>query len=218
MILAAAPSLGGLVRMEAEVPPRPGVNMSADPACRPGRAERSFILDDDRLANVFVWIEDAPPGPDDGPKELDLVMEDCAFEPRVLGAQVGDRLRVSNEGPTLHVVHAEDFFHWVMPKGAPARTHQLRVPRVMVEIEDDVHPWMRSYLGVLPHRRFAVTDAHGRFEIDLRELPAGRWVLRFWHERLGPRSRSFEWTGETMQVELTYTFGREELVEPRPMQ
>lgn len=218
MVLAAAPSLGGLVRMEAEVPPRPAVDMSADPACRSGRSERSFVLDDDRLANVFVWIEGAPAQPEDAPVELELVMEDCSFEPRVVGARIGDRLWVRNEDRTLHVVHAEDFFHWVMPKGAPPRSHRLEVARVMVEIEDDVHPWMRSYLGVLPHRRFAVTDEHGRFTIDLKGLPAGRWIIRFWHERLGPRSRSFEWSGETMQVELTYTFGREELVKPPPLQ
>jgi len=214
MVLVAAPSLSGLVRMEAEVPPLPAIDMSADPACRVTRRERSFVLDDDRLANVFVWIDDAPPSPESGAIEHRLAMRECSFEPRVLGARVGDRLVVHNDDHTLHAAHAEDFFHWVMPRGAPARSMVLPVARVMVEVEDEVHPWMHAYLAVLPHRRFAVSDASGRFEIDLSGLPPGEWTLRFWHERLGPRSRRFEWGGEAMQVDLTYTLGREELVDP----
>jgi hypothetical protein len=207
MVLAAAPTLSGLVRLEAEVAPQPAIDMSADPACRTTRRGRSFVLDDDRLANVFVWIDGAPPAPEDAGVEHRLAMRSCTFEPRVLGARVGDRLVVHNDDRTLHAVHAEDFFHWVMPRGAPARSMVLPVTRIMVELEDEVHPWMHAYLAVLPHRRFAVTDGSGRFEIDLEGLPPGQWTLRFWHERLGPRSRRLEWEGEMMQLELTYTLG-----------
>src|SRR5439155_1683672 len=70
----------------------------------------------------------------------------------------------------------------------------------------DVHPWMRGYLGVLPHPYFAVTGADGRF--TLRGVPAGEYVLAAWHERFGTREAPLTLgAGETKDVAFAYAGG-----------
>ena len=45
------------------------------------------------------------------------------------------------------------------------RTMKLNEPCVMATIKSDVHPWMRSYAGVMEHPYFAVTKEDGAFEM-----------------------------------------------------
>ena len=53
----------------------------------------------------------------------------------------------------------------------------------MFAIKCDVHPWMRSYIGVFSHPFFAVTGSDGKFTIA--NLPAGTYEIEAWHEKLG---------------------------------
>jgi hypothetical protein len=75
-----------------------------------------------------------------------------------------------------------------MPLTGMETERVLSDPQVMVTVACDVHPWMRAYLGVVPHPFFAVTGPDGRYE--LRGLPAGRYTVEAWSERLGRRSEA----------------------------
>jgi hypothetical protein len=55
--------------------------------------------------------------------------------------------------------------------------------QVAVPLVCDVHPWMRAFAGVVSHPFFAVTGKDGTFA--LKGLPAGKYTLEAWHERLG---------------------------------
>ena len=55
--------------------------------------------------------------------------------------------------------------------GAPDLERRFTHPEVMIPVKCDVHAWMRSYIGVLDHPFFAVTDANGSFAIE--GLPPG---------------------------------------------
>ena len=49
----------------------------------------------------------------------------------------------------------------------------------------DTHPWMKSYVGVLPHPFFDVTNRDGTFSIE--NIPVGTYEIGVWHELLGRR-------------------------------
>jgi hypothetical protein len=53
---------------------------------------------------------------------------------------------------------------------------------------------MRAWIGVLDHPFFAVTDEAGNFEI--RNLPAGKYKVGLWHERLKAEDRDIEVNGD----------------------
>ena len=61
-------------------------------------------------------------------------------------------------------------------------------PEVMILVRCDVHPWMRAYIGVVPHPFFAVSDAGGEF--DIGGVPTGTYTLEAWHETLGVQTLS----------------------------
>jgi hypothetical protein len=57
----------------------------------------------------------------------------------------------------------------------------------MVHFKCDVHPWMTSYIGVLPHPYYAVTGDDGSFTIE--KLPPGNYTIEAWHESLGTQTQ-----------------------------
>jgi hypothetical protein len=69
----------------------------------------------------------------------------------------------------------------------PPSVHQefddLKASRLPFTCQCNIHPWMRAYVGVFDHPYFAVTDSDGRFTMPAP--PAGRCVLKIWHESKG---------------------------------
>lgn len=144
---------------------------------------------DKKLMNAFVYVKsglsvDAYPAPA-GAVELD--QKHCAYLPRVLGLQVGQPLAILNSDATLHNVHSlakeSAGFNAGMPTQGMRITKIFDKPEVMVALKCDVHPWMRAYVGVLPHPFHAVTKEDGSFSIP--NLPAGTFTVAVWHETLG---------------------------------
>ena len=52
---------------------------------------------------------------------------------------------------------------------------------VMIPVKCNVHPWMRSYIGVVSHPFFAVTGDDGTFTI--KGLPPGKYTIEAWQEK-----------------------------------
>ena len=55
-----------------------------------------------------------------------------------------------------------------------------------VRFKCDVHPWMGSWLHVIEHPWFAISDAQGAFVIA--DLPPGTYTLEFVHEEYGKKT------------------------------
>jgi plastocyanin len=145
------------------------------------------------VPNVFVWAREGVPA-GDYPIPAEPVVIDqrgCEYLPRVAGVRAGQKVVFRNDDQVLHNVHAlgsgSNAFNFGMPLTGMTTERLLTEPQVMVTIACDVHPWMRAFLGVVPHPFFAVTSAGGRYE--LRGLPAGRYSIEAWHERLGRASQ-----------------------------
>ena len=73
-----------------------------------------------------------------------------------------------------------------MNRSRPTATRKLKKfarEEVMIPVKCNVHPWMRSYIGVVSHPFFAVTGDDGTFTI--KGLPPGKYTVEAWHEKYG---------------------------------
>ena len=67
-------------------------------------------------------------------------------------------------------------------KAGATAERSYKIPEIGIKVKCDVHPWMASYLHVVKHPFFAVTDADGNYEI--KNVPPGEYELITWHETL----------------------------------
>ncbi len=161
-----------------------GCEMHRDPVY-----DNSVLVRDGRLQNAFVWISGGLEGWDQPPPREDALIDQrgCMFEPRVVGIQTGQRVRFLNSDDVLHNVKVEAQFNRsynvAMPQKDMSVRKRFRLAEMMIPIQCDVHPWMRSYLGVCPHPFFKVTGPDGSFRFE--GLPPGEYELEVWHEVYG---------------------------------
>jgi len=76
-------------------------------------------------------------------------------------------------------------FNVAMPfKGLKLPT-PLKRPGIIKLRCDAGHTWMSAYVHVFDHPYVAVSDGKRRFTI--KDVPAGRYTLEYWHEPLGEK-------------------------------
>ena len=159
------------------------------------------------LANVFVYVKDfkgQAPAPS-GPALLDQV--GCQYTPRVSGVQVGQTLEIKNSDSTLHNVHAlakvNNEFNVGQPVQGMISKKTFDKQEVMIKFKCDVHGWMASYLAVLPHPYYGVSQANGTFTIN--GLPPGTYTLEAWHEKYGAQTQQIQ-VGAKEAKQVNFTF------------
>ena len=171
---ATAATVTGKVVFQGTAPKGKPIRMDAEPSCvkqhaAPVRSQEVVVNDNGTLRYVFVYVKQGLgdrtyPAPKE-PAILD--QKGCLYIPHVAGLQVGQELHVLNSDPTTHNVHE-------VPKNNPDRNQSqspgagplmIRFPKaeVMVPVKCNQHPWMRTYLGVLTHPFFSVTNQNGAF-------------------------------------------------------
>jgi hypothetical protein len=192
---ASAGSITGEVRFIDEPPKMPVVKVSKDQDyCGESLPNETYVIGSEGgLKNVVVFIETGTSQTAGDPqKENILNNTGCRYSPRILAMQRGEKLKVKNSDPKLHIPHSylEDrtVFNLSLPfKGttmdATSRIRQAGVLKVVC----DTHAWMLAYIHVFDHAYFAVSDDQGLFTIP--NLPAGTYILKAWHEVGGIRSQ-----------------------------
>ena len=213
---AAAPA-GGTASVAGTVTyangdPDTKINMNADPVCQGLHSDavhtEKVVAADGNLANVFVYVKEGVSGSYSPPAEAALLdQKGCLYLPHVTGVQVGQKMIIRNSDETLHNVHAMPSQNKEFNMGQPFQGMELEktfdTAEVMIPVKCDVHPWMKSYIGVLDHPYFAVSGADGGFSIG--NLPAGDYVLEAWHEELGTKTQSVT-VGDGESVEVSFDF------------
>ena len=53
----------------------------------------------------------------------------------------------------------------------------------IIEVVCDVHGWMKSWVHVVDHPYYCVTNSEGEFVLN--DIPPGKYNLKVWHETLG---------------------------------
>jgi plastocyanin len=112
-----------------------------------------------------------------------IVNERCRFVPRVQVARPQATVTTTSADPVLHTTNAqrEDgrlLFNVALP--VPGMKISKTVGDAgVVRVSCNTHPWMRGWL-VVTDDIAVVTSSDGRF--TLRDVPAGTYELRVWHE------------------------------------
>ncbi|HEX9161015.1 MAG TPA: hypothetical protein VF980_04840, partial [Thermoanaerobaculia bacterium] len=103
--VADAATITGVVKLVGAAPKMPAIQMSADPYCQsqhssaPATDEEVVVGPAGELANVIVWVKNAPNGPAPStPAVLD--QKGCQYHPHVQVLQVGQPLQIKNDDAT----------------------------------------------------------------------------------------------------------------------
>jgi plastocyanin len=192
--LATAATITGKIAYEGQKPKPALIRMDAEASCaaahkEPVYSDQVVVNDNNTLEYVFVYVKE---GLGDkayaSPKEsVELDQKGCMYHPHVIGVQTGQPVKVVNSDPTTHNVHPvpannREWNKSMAPGIGPIEQTFAR-EEVMIPVKCNVHPWMKSYIGVLKHPFFAVTGKDGTYEI--KGLPPGEYTIEAWHEKLG---------------------------------
>ncbi len=197
---------GGRVSLDATIEPTHDLT-----ACKPF-AETVVPSRADGVGNAVVWLVGVTTGPADiTPRRITLRLGGCKLIPRLQRVAVGgtvlvssldamtSRLRFSDAGRVNALRETVRFNDagQVVPTSLVASTPGL------VEVRDDLHPWVHGWLAVTPHPFVIITADDGQFRFD--GVPTGTYTLVAWSEKLGTQSRAVHITvGVETRVELKF--------------
>lgn len=179
-----------------------------------------YAADGNAVPYVFVSISKGISEKYDAPKDPIVIdQKGCKYHPHAQGMIAGQPLEIRNSDPLSHNIHAlpkknKEFNFLQSTKGAKevkSGSDTFTKPEMGIKVKCDVHSWMSSYIHVMEHPFFAVTKSHeedggnkalrGTFEI--KEVPAGKYELQFWHESFGVVTQEIEVKdGETKEIEV----------------
>src|SRR5436305_11368878 len=193
---AATGTITGTVTFTGPPPAMKPVALGGDPQCAiqhqgPVLAGDALVHDG-KVGNAFVYVKDGLGARTFALPETPVTIDQmgCLYQPHVAGAQACQPIEFVNGDPTLHNVHGMPGrsapWNFGMELQGSKRRIRVENPEVMITITCDVHPWMRAYLGVLPHPYSAVTPAAGRFPSPA--VPPGEYLLASRPVRSGTRA------------------------------
>jgi plastocyanin len=211
---ASGGTITGQVKLTGPSPGNPIIRMGMDPMCgklNAGKRPINEIVlrsEDGGLANAFVDLEGKFAASAAPSAAVELDQRNCVYTPRVIGARIGQTLKIVNSDPLLHNVHSHstknNSFNFSQPKAGMSKDLTLKGPDVVMRVGCDIHSWMSAYVGVEEHPYFAVSRADGSFKIG--GVPAGRHTIRVWHERFGQLTQMVTVAaGKTAIVTFSYT-------------
>lgn len=191
-------TITGKVSYEGEKPKPAQIRMNAEAYCasahkEPVYSDQLVVNESNGLEYVFVYVKEGLGDKVFEPSKDPVVLDQrgCMYSPHIVGVQVGQPIEVKNSDPTTHNIHPVPAVNreWnkSMAPGVPPIEQTFAREEIMIPVKCNVHPWMKSYIGVVKHPFFAITGKDGTFEI--KGLPPGEYTIEAWHEKLGTLSQ-----------------------------
>lgn len=210
----AADGVSGVVKFKGTQPAERALPL--DPACgasfkkaNPGKkpTTRFYVVGEGGgLGDVLVQIKGLSGGPAASGKHV-IDQKGCEYIPYVSACRAGQTISVLNSDPVLHNVHPQpavagnkEYNKAQLPNG-PALDFVYDNPEEFLKFKCDVHPWMYSYISVMSHGYFAVTDDNGKFSIA--GVPDGTYEISAIHRKAGEVSQKVTVKGGKADVSLT---------------
>lgn len=171
--------------------------------------------DSNGIKNVIVHVYTRSSG-DDLPETTPanathiLANEECRFEPHVVIARTGDKLKITNPDAVGH--NANLNFIRNTPQNLMIPSSQEKVVDLEEEepapipVECNIHPWMKAFVVVLEHPFADVSDENGNITIE--GLPAGKeitFAVRFEGGKLDEvkvGGKETQWKRQRFEVDL----------------
>lgn len=212
-------TINGIVKFAGPQLKRKHIPMNADPTCIAEHGDQQVLREtfifgrNDTLQNVFVYVSKGLEGQRFDPPTHEVVIDQrgCIYIPHVNAVVAGQSVRISNNDNTAHNVKLQaqinERFNKQQVPGAAINTI-FEYAEMSMTLKCDVHNWMKSYVHVLNHPFFAITQENGSFEI--RGLPPGKYELTTWHEfaKFKPDQHVYQVTvaeGNTTNMTVTYS-------------
>ena len=156
------------------------------------------------MANVVVFIKNAPVRDGLPVARATITQKDEAFEPRVVAITAGSTVEFPNFDPYFHNVfslsRAASFDLGRYPRGdSRSRTF---TSSGLVKVYCQIHSHMSASIMVFDHDYFRIPEPDGSFALDA--VPPGTYRISAWHERIGESVREIHVTpGGQARVEFS---------------
>ena len=210
---ARAGDITGTVTLKGTPPPEKPIDFANFAVCgklhsEPVKTQFYVVGENKGLKDVVVMLTGIS-GKSTGASAPPLLLDQkgCMYIPYIEAVQTGQKIVVKNSDPELHNVHmtpetdGNEEKNIAQPVGSPDLEFSLPVAEDFVRFKCDVHPWMFSYVTVVDHPWFAVTDKDGKFKIT--NVPPGTYTIQAMHRKAGKASQKITVTENPVTADFT---------------
>jgi len=192
-------TLTGKIVFTGTAPAPKKIDMGQDPVCASAAGDKNtedVVVADGKLANVFVYVKSGGAVDkysfDTPSSAVDLDQKGCRYHPHVLGVQTKQTVKITNSDATTHNIHPSPSknqeWNQSQPSGSAPLEKSFARPETLIPVKCNQHPWMKCYIGVLPHPFYAVSsEKDGTYTI--KGLPPGDYTVVAWHEKYGEQTQ-----------------------------
>ena len=170
----------------------------------PSRQVNRKTPDAAEIANVVVFVKDAPVEQVLPVTRSSIAQSDEAFVPRVTAITRASTVEFPNFDPYFHNVFSlsrDAMFDLGRFRKGEKRERTFMHAGV-IKVYCHIHSEMAATIMVFDHRLYTTPSASGTFEIDA--VPPGTYQLSAWHERIGETTKPIRVVaGESASIEFS---------------
>lgn len=204
-------AISGTVRYQGVAPKPARIDITRDKEmCGrvPHMSEELVVGPDGGIKNAIVAIPDIANGESmKAETNVKFDQRTCIYQPHVLVFPAGSTVEVLNSDNLLHDLRTYSKLNPPLNLAQPNSMKSIKLvikKPELVKVGCYIHSWMQAWWYVAGNPYYAVSAADGSFAI--RNLPAGKYTVSVWQEKLGRENQSVTVKpGTTTKVSFVYS-------------